>query len=226
MSVVPRPLYYVIPVSANPLHAGHLNMFHHIPGENGDVKSFEISKTHVEKAGMMPFGDRFRQFTAAGLPIFTTENCSTFLAKAKHIRGESTGVWKYDIVFAVGVDCFQRIYDPKYYFDSEDEMHRAISELKYDYFCSFLVFERNGVKLSDLTDVPMELLEISEEAQDYTSIDISSTEIRDKERCGNEPPKNPTKVGSTPVSPTNRMMDNPRDDSLTLAERFRKYISK
>lgn len=187
MDRIARPVYYVIPVTANPLHAGHLNMFHHIPGEDGDIKAFEISKSHVEKSGMMPLNERLKQFTDAGLPVFVTDNCATFLAKAKKIREEGNGVWKYDIVFCVGVDCLRRVYDPKYYYGSEDEMRRAILELEYDYYCSFLVFERNGIKLSDLRDIPLGLLSMCKEAEDYESIDISSTQIREAAKVMDNP---------------------------------------
>jgi nicotinic acid mononucleotide adenylyltransferase len=182
-SSLPRPKYFIIPTTANPLHKGHLALYYGVEeiAQFEDLKGFEICKDHVSKTNMMPFDERRRQFTALQLPVMITENAPTFVSKAHYIRKNGDGYWKYNLVFCVGTDTFKRVYDKSVYADSDDMMEDIIYALKYKYFCEFLVFERNGVKLRDLTDVPEELMTISHSAERHDSIDISSTQLREQE---------------------------------------------
>ena len=105
------------------------------------------------------------------------------LTTAPLIKDKVNLIKKYnpncEITFVVGADTYSRIFDEKYGI--------SLTEL-YQFFKSnnvkFLVFGRNGIKISDNYD---DLRIISEEAANF-NMNISSTELRNKltERSGHE----------------------------------------
>ncbi len=102
--------------------------------------------------------------------------------------------------FCVGSDTIERVNDLKYYRGSEiirDAAFRKIKSLS----CKFLVFERNGKKLSDLKLNP-KLENLCMEAAGFVNSNISSTEIRkmsELEVCNEKVGKLGTNEGSVGI---------------------------
>jgi hypothetical protein len=173
----PRVLF---PGAFNPLHSGHRRMAEIASRILQSPVTFEISIANVDKPPLdyLEIEQRLAQF-ANDQSVWLTQ-APTFVQKAALFPG---------VTFIVGVDTLHRIALPPYYHDNVPAMLRAIDELAIA-GCRFLVFGRtiDGQfhSLEDL-NIPPSLAALcqtvpSSEFRD----DISSTELRQKERISND----------------------------------------
>lgn len=157
----------------NPLHAGHLGMAQAAARLLGKPVAFELAAVNVDKppltAGTVL--DRMAQF--AGCHTVFVSNAPTYVEKARLYPGA---------IFVVGYDTAVRIFDPRYYGDSLEQMNQALDELATRW-CRFLVAGRVdalGVfrSLADLAIAPAhrQLFQAIPEA--LFRMDVSSTELR------------------------------------------------
>ncbi len=161
--------YYIIPTAANPLHKGHLHMANHVEAirefDGTDVE-FELSIANVDKDNLSvkEVCDRLQQFMQLGRKCWIT-NFATFAQKAHFFQG---------CTFVIGTDTANRIVDPAYYFDCEEERDKVIYDISGK-DCCFMVLGRPGHTLDE------EVIKRSEMffREDYDGHDISSTKIRE-----------------------------------------------
>lgn len=182
-----RPKYYIYSTTANPLHSHHIAIYEYLKerAKEEDRVVFEISEANATKRNVPPAEIRAEKLNSLCLPYIITSGV-TFAEKLKLIRNETIKYsahnipqisWKYDIVFAVGADCYSQIFNKSHYCDSDKVMRDTFGFIKNN-FGSFLVFERDGKSLYDTNNVPEELLEISSHADNFKSSNISSTQLR------------------------------------------------
>ena len=118
--------------SFNPLHDGHLELLQVSARLLGHPVAFEISAQNVDKPAIAPDAivQRIAQF-AGRWPAYVT-NAPTYLEKARLFP---------QTVFVVGFDTAERILHPRYYQNSEETLHAALSEIAA-LGCSFVVAGR------------------------------------------------------------------------------------
>lgn len=161
--------YYVLPTSANPLHKGHLHMANHVESirELDDTcVEFELSMTNVDKHGsdVEEMYEKLKQFMHLGRKCWIT-NFTTFAQKAHFFQ---------DVQFIIGVDTVNRLVDPAYYFDCEEERDKVMYDIVCQN-CRFLVFSRSGYTIDPYCLKMTHLFCIEE----YDGYDISSSQIRE-----------------------------------------------
>lgn len=161
---------FVIPGSFNPLHKGHINIFHHTLlnycHSKRDVVVFELSLKNMDKGDVL-YKDavqRIRQFHQCNLPLVVT-HCSSFAAKAALFPPGSN--------FCVGTDTVNRIFDTKYSLESTQLLDYWVSQWRQRNH-SFFVFPRNGCSLS----VPDKFRDLFVFVSNFNCSDISSTQLR------------------------------------------------
>jgi hypothetical protein len=135
--------------SFNPLHDGHLGMAQAVTQLLGRPVAFELSAVNVDKPPLpaTTMLDRIAQF--AGRYAVFVSNAPTYLLKARLYPG---------CTFVVGYDTAVRIFDPRYYQNSHEQMVAALGEIRQR-GCAFLVAGRvdsRGVfhSLADLAVPP------------------------------------------------------------------------
>ncbi len=169
---VPRPRL-LLPGSFNPLHAGHISLAETAAKLTGSSAAFELTIVNADKPPLSVEEARRRvaQFTWKA-PVWLTR-APTFAAKAELFPGA---------VFVIGADTAERILQPRFYGGSEDDLDRAMNELRHRN-CQFLVAGRVNVegKFIDLDslNIPMKYrdLFIPIPASRFR-IDLSSTQLR------------------------------------------------
>lgn len=158
--------------SFNPLHEGHENMADAASRMLGMPVAFELSVANADKPPLQAEEVRRRvaQFVGKGDIVLT--QVPVFYEKAFLLPG---------CTFIIGVDTAVRLFDPRYYGNSESRMLLAIESMR-QHECSFLVAGRvDGGKFRTLSEVHIPdglasmFAEIPESA--FRS-DISSTQIR------------------------------------------------
>ncbi len=173
--VLNSPPRAILPGSFNPLHQGHLNMARTASRIVGHTVAFELSVTNVDKPPLSAraMHNRMAQF-AGRWPIFASR-APTFVEKAALYPNAT---------FIVGYDTAVRILHPRYYDNSRDKCHAALTAIQKQ-GCSFLVAGRVGSSgiFRDIThlDIPPAFTTLfrSISMQQFRK-DISSTELRQR----------------------------------------------
>lgn len=163
----------------NPLHDGHLRMAQAAAQIIGGQVAFELSAVNVDKPPLEPavILERMAQF-AGRWPVYAS-NAPTFLEKARLYPGTT---------FVVGYDTAERILQPRYYQNSEEQLLAALTEIR-QYGCRFLVagrLDRQGAfrHLEDLA-IPQAYSDLFQPIPGKLfREDISSTELRQTGRRG------------------------------------------
>ncbi len=163
---------HIMPTAANPLHKGHLHMANHVKSirdMDGDYEGsveFELSIANVDKDNLSAeeVCIRLKQFMRLGRKCWIT-TFATFAQKAHFFR---------DCTFVIGTDTANRIVDPTYYFDCEEERDKVMDDISIQN-CSFMVLDRSDYTLDPYCLKMSHLFFIEE----HDGHDISSTEIRD-----------------------------------------------
>jgi hypothetical protein len=143
----------------------------------GAPVTFELSVTNVDKRPLEveTVLQRLQQFTGRGLPLALTR-AALYSQKAERFPG---------CVFVVGYDTAARLFEPRYYGDSVQAMHRSLEQVMAA-GCRFLVagrFNPHNQRFKTVIDLDVParfdglLAGIPE---DRFRIDISSTEIRER----------------------------------------------
>jgi len=162
--------------SFNPLHIGHLGMAAAASKRLARPIAFELSAQNVDKPPLeaaVVLG-RVAQF-AGEHPIYVS-NAPTYLEKSRLYPGAT---------FVVGYDTAVRIFETRYYQNSEETMLAALSEIQAR-GCHFLVAGRlcedgNFRTLEDIMiPIPFDAMFSAIPDEDFR-VDISSTELRASE---------------------------------------------
>lgn len=118
----------------NPLHDGHLAMANAASQVLGKPVAFEIAAVNADKPSLSVDAllERLAQF--AGRYAVYASNAPTFVEKTRIYPGAN---------FIVGYDTAQRILQPRYYGNSEQQMCAALHEIRAQ-GCRFLVVGRRA----------------------------------------------------------------------------------
>ncbi len=163
----------VLSGSFNPLHEGHLGMARAAERMLGARVAFELSAVNVDKPPLpaTTILERMAQF--AGRAAVFASDAPTYLEKAELYPGTT---------FVVGYDTAVRIFAPRYYNNSGDEMAAALNVIRA-HGCHFLVAGRvdDSGQFRNLQDIefPVEFQDLfTAIPEDQFRLDISSTALR------------------------------------------------
>src|SRR5262245_55953329 len=167
----PRP-EVLLSGSFNPLHSGHLGVAAVASRRLGREPAFELSVVNAEKPPLGEEEVRGRAAQFAGVAPLWLTRAPTFVEKARLFG---------PVTFAVGADTAARVVQPRFYGGSEEEMRRALGELR-DRGCRFLVAGRSDgacfVELGQLA-IPAGLADLFEGVPEAEfRVDLSSTALR------------------------------------------------
>ena len=165
----------VFPGAFNPLHEGHRQMSELAAKWLGELVTFEMSITNVDKP-TLDFVEIAQRL--ANLHKQERES-SVVLTDAPTFREK--GALFPGCTFVVGADTILRIAEPRYYLGGEDECLAAIEEMR-QLGCRFLVFGRvvdgRFQGLGDL-ELPPALSKLCDEVKEREfREDVSSTALR------------------------------------------------
>jgi hypothetical protein len=161
--------------SFNPLHDGHVRLAEVVAGKLGAPVAFELSAVNADKPPLAAaeVRRRLRQFVWRA-PVWLSR-APTFAEKAQHFSGTA---------FVVGADTAARIVAPRFYGDSVERMHDALTAFRAA-GCRFVVAGRAdaSARFVAAEDVP-----VPEQFRDlFTTIaeaefrhDRSSTQLREQ----------------------------------------------
>jgi hypothetical protein len=163
----------LLPGAFNPFHTGHWKMAEAASRLTGLPPAFELCVANVDKPPLSPAEilHRIEQFSWRA-PLWLTR-APIFVEKSLLFPG---------CLFVVGVDTAMRILDPKYYNNSEEQMLRALEQIR-SRRGRFLVAGRADtqgqlVRLANLS-VPAAFQDLFGEIPEAEfRFDISSTRIR------------------------------------------------
>ena len=159
--------------SFNPLHEAHTHLRKHAENVLGGDVWYEMPILNAEK-GIMHIPEvlaRLNQFDE--IPVVLS-NLPRFVDKAIHFPG---------MTFIIGMDTALRLFDPKFYTDSEELMWNALETI-IEHNCRFLVACRKtvgGLYEPEQLDIPSRYREliIGISCEEFF-MPISSTEIRER----------------------------------------------
>jgi hypothetical protein len=163
----------VLPGSFNPRHDGHVGLAQTAAKILGTPVHFELSVLNVDKPALTADEVRRRAAQFAWQATVELTRAPTFLEKSRLFPGAT---------FVIGADTAERLVAPRYYGDSEAQMHAALEEMAAR-GARFLVAVRRdaGGRLRSLADAPVP----ARFAGLFTAIpdsrfrvDASSTELR------------------------------------------------
>ncbi len=167
------PPRVVLSGAFNPLHDGHLGMARAAEKILGLPVVFELAAINVDKPPLPAetILGRIAQF--AGRHAVLVSNAPTYIQKARLYPGAT---------FVVGFDTAVRIFDPRYYQNSVEQMHTALDEIR-TLGCTFLVAGRvdNQAVFRSLADVavPATYADLFQAIPtELFRYDISSTQLR------------------------------------------------
>jgi hypothetical protein len=168
----PRPRA-ILSGAFNPLHEGHINLARAAESILEEPVMFEVAAINAEK-GALEINDLLGKLTQfAGKHPVIASTTPIFLDKARLFH-KST--------FVVGYDTAVRIFQPKYYGDSNEKMLAALEEIR-NLGCQFLVAGRMDEKgrFHDAASLqipdPYRALFIPIPAEKFR-FDLSSTKLR------------------------------------------------
>ncbi len=161
----------VFPGSFNPVHLGHAAVAHHAKKLTGLPVEAEISIKNVDKPWLDYVEMDARLKGLEGCPAFDGvcfTTAATFLEKAKIFEGDT---------FVVGSDTIERLANCAYHHGSLEVRDATLAVLA-GHKARFLVYPRNGYIKGDYTKLPETLKKLCLFIEDFTQVDISSSEVR------------------------------------------------
>jgi hypothetical protein len=168
---------FLYPVSANPLHSGHLSVAQYIFETYDTDVLFEICNETYDKDKIddNEIARRLKQFSLIGRECIVSDRTS-FVEKAIYYKSffEKTVCYKSSNNFVVGYDTIKRIDDPKYYYGSEVEKNRCLKIIN-DLGWTFHVFPRDG-KIDE--NLSTNITDMCIFHTDFKEVNINSTALR------------------------------------------------
>ena len=130
---------FIYPISANPLHWGHLAIANYLEKKYDKEVIFTISSTNCDKGKIKKkiirkrleqFQDLDRAYFACKYGKFVNISICNNIIDNRYPKNniQFTGpcIKRYPLV--MGSDTWNRFVDPKYYFDSEEERNRIVNK--------------------------------------------------------------------------------------------------
>lgn len=164
----------IFPGSFNPLHEGHVAIGNYIRDKYRISPYFEIALHNADKHGIQEYEAvrRSKAILKHGFPVLINASLlgGYFVLKSDIYGGECN--------FIVGTDTIKRIDDVRFYGNDEVSRDNTIKYLAQGR-TKFMVIPRYNETLSDLT-LSARLRSICVDEKDFTPINISSSELREK----------------------------------------------
>lgn len=170
---IPNKLEVFYSGSFNPIHEAHIAILNKAYKVLNKEIGFELSLSNVDKPPMdfIDINNRTNSLSKFGRVLIT--NSPKYIDKIKVIKKYNPSI--KEIIFIVGIDTWDRIFDEKYYsnFDEYSDFKNCLIDNKVH----FLIFPRNGRNYADIQS-NRRFIHFSNNLVDLDMMDISSSQIR------------------------------------------------
>lgn len=181
MSDLDPSKHVIFPVSANPLHYGHIAVSKSVEKWTGKQTVFSITTDHPEK-GKLPreeIGRRMRQFAGIS-PVLISEGDGLYVEKSRRLP-------RYQ--FIIGADAALGMLNPKYYRNGENGVYEALETMRANGTCFYVLGRSVSVNGEHLNDGSASTM--------FFDVEDVRTQVPDTFKCMFEPVPGRWDISST-----------------------------